>query len=237
MSSSRCAAVGREFAVPTNCGSGSFVGRDGYGTPLHPPPEASAYSPADPPPRVSLAALPPRASKLAVTDAAPEGRERRQSRGRARSGVPMSIPTQMSLVGFVASEPDLHFTTPARSTSASASASSSGARRSTAASPSSTRPSTTWSPSRAPPVRLYARFRKGDSFVASGYVHEYEVEVQSTTRFRRRWTHNSRMLPSVIGSPGGCLGFIRTSVSRSRKAIKKLRERTTQRPRWLAAAA
>jgi hypothetical protein len=33
------------------------------------------------------------------------------------------------------------------------------------------------------------------------------------------------------------LGFIRTSVSKSRKAIKKLRERTTQRPQWLAAAA
>jgi single-strand DNA-binding protein len=25
----------------------------------------------------------------------------------------------------------------------------------------------------------YARFRKGDSFVASGYVHEYEVERDS----------------------------------------------------------
>lgn len=88
----------------------------------------------------------------------------------------MSIPTQMSLVGFVASAPELHFTkdgaeccrvrvgveqwrkevdgdfTKLEPTFHDMVAFESTARE------------------------AYARFRKGDSFVASGYVHEYEVE-------------------------------------------------------------
>jgi hypothetical protein len=77
--SSRCATVGRDLAVPTNCGSGSFVGRDGYGTPC-------TYPRSRRPTRRTVRgrgcrwhALAPRASKLTVTDAAPEGREQRQS--------------------------------------------------------------------------------------------------------------------------------------------------------------
>jgi len=88
----------------------------------------------------------------------------------------MSIPIQMSLVGFVASAPELHFTkqgaeccrlrvgveqwrkevdgsfTKLDSTFHDMVAFESTARE------------------------TYARFRKGDSFVASGYIHEYEVE-------------------------------------------------------------
>jgi single-strand DNA-binding protein len=88
----------------------------------------------------------------------------------------MSIPSQMSLVGFVASAPELHFTkkgdeccrlrvgveqwrkevdgtfTKLDPTFHDMVAFESTARE------------------------TYARFRKGDSFVASGYVHEYEVE-------------------------------------------------------------
>lgn len=88
----------------------------------------------------------------------------------------MSIPTQMSLVGFIASDPDLHFT-------------AAGAeylrvrvgieqwRREVDGN------FTTLDPTFHDMVAFestareaYARFRKGDSFVASGYVHVYEVE-------------------------------------------------------------
>jgi single-strand DNA-binding protein len=88
----------------------------------------------------------------------------------------MSIPTQMSLVGFVASAPELHFTkkgdeccrlrvgveqwrkevdgtfTKLDPTFHDMVAFESTARE------------------------TYARFRTGDSFVASGYIHEFEVE-------------------------------------------------------------
>ena len=88
----------------------------------------------------------------------------------------MSIPTQMSLAGFIASDPDLHFTTAGAEyvrlrvgveqwrkevngdfTKLDPTFHDMVAFESTAR-------------------ELYARFRKGDSFVASGYVHEYEVE-------------------------------------------------------------
>ena len=88
----------------------------------------------------------------------------------------MSIPTQMSLAGFIASEPDLHFTTAGAEylrvrvgvehwrkevdgsfTKLDSTFHDMVAFESTAR-------------------EAYARFRKGDSFVASGYVHEYEVE-------------------------------------------------------------
>ncbi|MEP6815649.1 MAG: single-stranded DNA-binding protein [Marmoricola sp.] len=88
----------------------------------------------------------------------------------------MSIPTQMSLVGFIASEPDLHFT-------------SAGAEylrvcvgieqsrkevdgRFTKLDPTFHNMVAFESTAR----ETYARFRKGDSFLASGYVHEYEVD-------------------------------------------------------------
>lgn len=91
-------------------------------------------------------------------------------------GVTMSIPTQMSLVGFIASEPDLHFT-------------SAGAEYlRVRVGVEQWRKEIDGSFTKLDPTfhdlvafestarETYARFRKGDSFVASGYVHEYEVE-------------------------------------------------------------
>ena len=88
----------------------------------------------------------------------------------------MSIPSQMSLAGFIATVPDLHF-------------SKSGAPRFRArvgcehyrkeADGSFTKLDPTFHDMVAfesTARETYARFRKGDSFVASGYIHEYEVE-------------------------------------------------------------
>lgn len=94
----------------------------------------------------------------------------------------MSIPTQMSLAGFIASEPDLHFT-------------SAGAeyvrvrvgveqwRKEVDGSFTKLDPTFHDMVSFESTAReTYARFRKGDSFVASGYVHEYEVEAAGEIR-------------------------------------------------------
>ena len=88
----------------------------------------------------------------------------------------MSIPTQMSLAGFIASEPDLHFT-------------SAGAEYvRVRVGVEQWRKEVDGSFTKLEPtfhdmvafdstaLETYARFRKGDSFVASGYVHEYEIE-------------------------------------------------------------
>ena len=88
----------------------------------------------------------------------------------------MSIPTQMSLVGFIAGEPDLHFT-------------SAGAeylrvrvgveqwRKEVDGSFTKLEPTFHDMVAYESTAReTHARFRNGDSFIASGYVHEYEVE-------------------------------------------------------------
>jgi len=88
----------------------------------------------------------------------------------------MTIPTQMSLNGFIASEPQLTYT-------------SHGVARFYArigVEHARKEPDGTFTPIepsfhdlvlfRASAERAYARFRKGDSFVASGYIHEYEIE-------------------------------------------------------------
>lgn len=93
----------------------------------------------------------------------------------------MSIPTQMSLVGFIASDLDLHFT-------------AAGAeylrlrvgieqwRREADGTFTKLDPTFHDMVAFESTAReTYARFRKGDSFVASGYVHEYEVERDGTT--------------------------------------------------------
>jgi single-strand DNA-binding protein len=88
----------------------------------------------------------------------------------------MSIPTQMSLVGFVASAPELHFT----KDGAECCRVRVGVEQ--------WRKEVDGEFKKLDPTfhdmvafestarETYARFRKGDSFVASGYVHEYEVE-------------------------------------------------------------
>jgi single-stranded DNA-binding protein len=88
----------------------------------------------------------------------------------------MSIPTQMSLAGFIASDPDLHFT-------------SAGAefvrvrvgveqwRKEVDGSFTKLDPTFHDMVAFESTAReAYARFRKGDSFIASGYVHEYGNE-------------------------------------------------------------
>lgn len=88
----------------------------------------------------------------------------------------MSIPTQMSLAGFIASDPDLHFT-------------SAGAEYlRLRVGVEQWRKEVDGSFTKLVPTfhdmvafegtarEAYARFRKGDSFIASGYVHEYANE-------------------------------------------------------------
>lgn len=87
----------------------------------------------------------------------------------------MSIPTQRSLAGFVVSDPDLHFT-------------SAGAeyvrvrvgveqwRKEADATFTQLEPTFhDMVAFEATARELHARFRRGDSFVASGHVHEYET--------------------------------------------------------------
>jgi single-strand DNA-binding protein len=88
----------------------------------------------------------------------------------------MTIPTQMSLAGFIASTPQLNFT-------------GSGVARFYArvgvehARKEPDGSFTQFDPTfhdlvlyRTSAERAYARFRNGDSFVAHGYIHEYEME-------------------------------------------------------------
>ena len=94
----------------------------------------------------------------------------------------MSIPTQMSLVGFIASAPELHFT----KTGDECCRLRVGVEQ--------WRKEVDGSFTKLDPTfhdmvafestarETYARFRQGDSFVASGYVHEYEVERRDGQR-------------------------------------------------------
>jgi single-strand DNA-binding protein len=116
----------------------------------------------------------------------------------------MSIPTQMSLVGFVASAPELHFT-------------KDGAEycrlrvgveqwreevggEFTKLDPTFHDMVTFERTAR----ETYARFRKGDSFVASGYVHEHAVErpgepsVIKEEFVARKIGHNANKTPYEV---------------------------------------
>lgn len=88
----------------------------------------------------------------------------------------MTIPTQMSLQGFIATEPDLTFTR------------SGHPRFYCRVGIEQRRKEVDGSSTKLDPVycdlvlfdaeaeRAYAKFKPGDQFVASGYVHEYEQE-------------------------------------------------------------
>lgn len=93
----------------------------------------------------------------------------------------MSIPTQMSLVGFIASTPDLHF-------------GKTGTPRFHARiGVEHYRKEVDGTFTQLDPtfhdlvifektaLTAYERFHKGDTFLASGYIHEYEVESGNTT--------------------------------------------------------
>ena len=87
----------------------------------------------------------------------------------------MSIPTKMVLNGFVATEPDLHFT----STGAAYCRLRVGVeqwRKEANGSFTPLEPTFHDMVSFDATAReIYARFRPGDSFIASGYVHEFET--------------------------------------------------------------
>ncbi len=99
----------------------------------------------------------------------------------------MTIPTQMSLQGFIASAPQLTFT-------------GNGVARFYArigvehfrkeTDASYTKLESTFHDMvifKATAERAYARFRVGDSFVASGYIHEYELEKQGQFEAREEF--------------------------------------------------
>ncbi|MEP9383330.1 single-stranded DNA-binding protein [Nocardioides sp. KR10-350] len=106
----------------------------------------------------------------------------------------MSIPTQMSLAGFIASDPDLRFT-------------SAGAEYlRVRVGVEQWRKEVDGSFTKLDPTfhdmvafestarEAYARFRKGDSFIASGYVHEYAHERTGEIReefVARKIGHNA----------------------------------------------
>lgn len=88
----------------------------------------------------------------------------------------MSIPTQMSLAGFIVSPPELHFTAAGKEhvqvrVGVESWRHEAGGRF-TKLDPSYHDMVAFESTAR----ETYERFRPGDHFVASGYVHEYEVD-------------------------------------------------------------
>ena len=88
----------------------------------------------------------------------------------------MSIPTQMSLVGFIADDPDLHFTAAG---AAYLRARVGVERWRKEVDGTFTKLDPTFHDLVAfdrTAAEAYGRFRKGDSFVASGYVHECAAE-------------------------------------------------------------
>ncbi|WP_141013691.1 single-stranded DNA-binding protein [Nocardioides sambongensis] len=99
----------------------------------------------------------------------------------------MSIPTQMSLTGFIASPPEIHFSE------------SGTARMHARIGCEHYRKETDGSFTKLDPtfhdlvvfgdtaLKAYERFRKGDAFLASGYIHEYEVPAGDTTRIKEQF--------------------------------------------------
>jgi single-strand DNA-binding protein len=88
----------------------------------------------------------------------------------------MSIPTQMSLVGFIASAPELHFTKLGDECCRMRVGIEQWRKE---ADGSFTKLDPTFHDMvsfESTARETYARFRKGDSFVASGHVHEYEAD-------------------------------------------------------------
>ncbi|MCR1785941.1 single-stranded DNA-binding protein [Nocardioides carbamazepini] len=94
----------------------------------------------------------------------------------------MPIRTQMSLVGFIANDPELHFTE-AGNEYGRVRVGIEHWRKEADGSFTKLDPTfhdmvTFDSTAR----ETYARFRKGDSFIASGYVHEYEDKRTGTVK-------------------------------------------------------
>lgn len=90
----------------------------------------------------------------------------------------MSMPTQLSLSGFIVYDPDLHFTAAGKEHVRVRVGVEQWRHE---ADGSFTKLTPTYHDLVAfesAAREIYARFQRGDSFVASGYVHEYEVEAE-----------------------------------------------------------
>lgn len=93
----------------------------------------------------------------------------------------MTIPTQMSLSGFIASNPQLTFTSNGVSRFY-ARIGVEHARKETNGSFTALEPSFhDLVVYRTSAERAYAQFRKGDQFVASGFIQEYDIEKEGAT--------------------------------------------------------
>ena len=115
----------------------------------------------------------------------------------------MSIPTQMSLAGFIASDPDLHFTGAGKEYARVRVGVEQWRRE---ANGDFTKLDPTFHDMVAfesTARETYARFRPGDSFVASGYVHEYEVDKRGGSLIKaefvaRKIGHNANKTNYVV---------------------------------------
>ena len=115
----------------------------------------------------------------------------------------MSIPTQMSLVGFIASAPELHFTTAGKEY-ARVRVGVEQWRKEVNGDFTKLDPTFHDMVAFESTAReTYARFRPGDSFVASGYVHEYEVDNRGGSLIKeefvaRKIGHNANKTNYVV---------------------------------------
>ena len=115
----------------------------------------------------------------------------------------MSIPTQMSLVGFIASAPELHFTTTGKEY-ARVRVGVERWRKEVNGDFTKLEPTFHDMVAFESTAReTHARFRPGDSFVASGYVHEYEVDNHGGSLIKeefvaRKIGHNANKTNYVV---------------------------------------
>jgi single-strand DNA-binding protein len=115
----------------------------------------------------------------------------------------MSIPTQISLVGFIASAPELHFTK-AGDECCRIRVGVEQWRKEVDGSFTKLDPTFHDMVAFESTAReTYGRFRKGDSFVASGYIHEYELDGRERSVIKeefvaRKIGHNANKTEYVV---------------------------------------
>jgi len=115
----------------------------------------------------------------------------------------MSIPTKMSLVGFIANEPDLHFTD-AGTAYCRLRVGVEHWRKEVDGSFTPLEPTFHDMVSFEATAReTYARFRPGDSFIASGYVHEFETRTGEIREefVARKIGHNANRTDYAVMRP------------------------------------
>ncbi|WP_231123654.1 single-stranded DNA-binding protein [Nocardioides sambongensis] len=136
----------------------------------------------------------------------------------------MSIPTQMSLTGFIASPPEIHFSE------------SGTARMHARIGCEHYRKEVDGSFTKLDPtfhdlvvfgdtaLKAYERFRKGDAFLASGYIHEYEVPPATPPGSRNSSSPaGSDTTPTAPGTTYNAAASIPRHPQHSRPCPSKLR--------------